>query len=171
MTLKRIIVLLAVLGVAAVAMVTNFGPSGGFGPQTRLHIVSGSENRALEPIITEWGADNRVDVEVTYLGSVDISRELGLGKETQYDAVWPAHSLWIELGDSQKVVKHRESILRSPVVLGIRQSVAEDLGWIGRDDIAGGITNGAIDAFGARIRRNPARASASCAQRYRGAHG
>ncbi|WP_323768064.1 substrate-binding domain-containing protein [Antarctobacter sp.] len=109
--------------------------SGALGPRVALHIVSGSENRALEPLIREWAHNNRADIDITYLGSVDISRELAKGTETEFDAVWPANSLWIELGDTQKVVKHDASVLRSPVVLGLRTSIATDLGWIGRDDI------------------------------------
>lgn len=100
-----------------------------------LHVASGSENKALEPMIDEWGQKNGVDVQITYMGSVDISRELEKGAATAFDAVWPANSLWIELGDRQKVVKHDASILRSPVVLGLRASIARDLGWQGRDDI------------------------------------
>ena len=44
--------------------------------------------------------------------------------------------MWIELGDSRNVVKHRELILRSPVVLGLTKPIAEKLGWIGRQDIS-----------------------------------
>jgi len=130
--MKRLIAIAAVLIVAAVLGLGLFGPGG---PRTGLHIVSGSENRALEPIVMAWGRETGVDVEMTYLGSVDISRALGQGTEIAYDAVWPAHSLWIELGDTERVVKHRESILRSPVVLGLRRSIAERLGWVGREDI------------------------------------
>ena len=104
-------------------------------PGTSIAIVSGSENRALEPIIEAWAKDNNVAVTVTYKGSVDIARLLGEAAAPEFDAVWPANSLWIELGDTQKRVRHEASILRSPVVLGLRQSIAEDLGWVGRSDI------------------------------------
>jgi Ca-activated chloride channel family protein len=129
--------LLAAVLIAALALggaIFGLGVLPG-GPKAELHIVSGSENRALEPIITEWAADQGYGATVTYLGSVDISRELSKGTATEYDAVWPAHSLWIELGDTEKVAKHRESILRSPVVLGLERSIAQRLGWIGRDDV------------------------------------
>ena len=43
--------------------------------------------------------------------------------------------LWIELGDTGKSVAHATSILRSPVVLGLRKSIADRLGWIGRKDL------------------------------------
>ncbi|MBM7069727.1 substrate-binding domain-containing protein [Actibacterium sp. 188UL27-1] len=131
--MKRLAVFLAVavviVGAAAFILPSVFGPS------SRLHIVSGSENRALEPIIQDWARANRTEVEITYQGSVDIARALGEGTETVYDAVWPAHSIWIELGDTDRVVKHRESILRSPVVLGIKRDIAQRLDWIGRDNI------------------------------------
>ncbi|MEL6475805.1 MAG: substrate-binding domain-containing protein [Pseudomonadota bacterium] len=135
--MSKRLVLGLVLGLVALGAVLGLGGLGGgvFGPKATLAIVSGSENKALEPIIQDWASAEGVEVSVTYLGSVDISRELGKGREGEYDAVWPAHSLWIELGDTQKVTKHRESILRSPVVLGLRKSIAERLGWIGRDDI------------------------------------
>jgi len=129
--MTRFRIVLIVLGVVAVAaMFLNLRPAG-----VTLAIVSGSENEALEPLIQDWAYDKGVTVNVTYLGSVDISRELQSGKASPYDAVWPAHSLWIELGDTQNAVAHATSILRSPVVLGLRKSIAEDLGWVGRKDL------------------------------------
>ncbi|MDP5219027.1 substrate-binding domain-containing protein [Ruegeria sp. 2205SS24-7] len=125
--------LVAVALVLVVGAILLVGRSSG--PKTTLHIVSGSENKALEPIVRDWGADNGVLVDVSYLGSVDIARALSEGGNSEFDAVWPASSLWIELGDTSKLVKHDTSILRSPVVLGIKKSIATDLGWIGRKDI------------------------------------
>jgi Ca-activated chloride channel homolog len=104
-------------------------------PAVTLAVLAGSENQALEPLIQDWAKAKGVTVKMTYLGSVDISRELQAGKASAYDAVWPAHSLWIELGDTQKSVAHATSILRSPVVLGLRKSIAERLGWVGRKDV------------------------------------
>jgi Ca-activated chloride channel family protein len=121
--MKRVLIILAVVVVAVIATVLGFGVANS--PRTSLHIVSGSENRALQPIIEDWADNNRTDVTITYLGSVDIARALAAGRAIEYDAVWPANSLWIELGDTQRVVKHRQSVLRSPVVLGLRQSIAE----------------------------------------------
>jgi len=130
--MKRLISLLAGLAVVAVVAFVVLRDTQ---PATTLRIVAGSENQALEPLVQDWAAQNGVTVDVTYLGSVDISRSLSTGSGSEYDAVWPAHSLWIELGDTQKVVAHSQSILRSPVVLGLRMSIAERLGWVGRDDV------------------------------------
>ncbi len=102
-------------------------------PAQTLKIISGSENKTLEPLLKEYAQRANLGLDITYKGSVDIMLELERGAEIPYDAVWPANSLWIALGDKQGVVKAQESIWRSPVVFGVKKSVAERLGWVGRD--------------------------------------
>jgi Ca-activated chloride channel family protein len=112
-----------------------------------LRIVSGSENRTLEPIISEWAQKNNYAVEVTYQGSVDIARLLQTGN-MPYDAVWPANGLWLAFGDTQNLVEHEESIMRSPVVFAIKRPVAESLGWLDQEvtmaDILSAAENGDV---------------------------
>lgn len=167
---KAIVALaLALAALGAVAVYLGLGGGGGWGGgDTRLAIVSGSENRGLEPIVQEWGRREGVEVDVTYMGSVDISRELAKGAEGAFDAVWPAHSLWIELGDDARLVKHRESILRSPVVLGLRRAIAEDLGWIGRDDVTVQMIRQAAEEGAFRLAMTSATQSNSGASAYLG---
>lgn len=97
-----------------------------------LVIVSGSENQMLQPLIDDWARRQGKQIALVYKGSVDIYRALQQGSAMPYDAVWPANHLWIELGDTQKVVKHAQSIMRSPVVLGVKKSIAQQLGWENR---------------------------------------
>lgn len=97
-----------------------------------LRILSGSENSELEPILEQFAEENGVRLEMTYQGSLDIMRELEQ-ESVPYDAVWPASSLWLNAGDSSLNVKHAESISITPVVFGIRQSLAEQLGFVGRE--------------------------------------
>ncbi len=97
-----------------------------------LTIVAGSENRTIEPIIQEWARGQGVNIQIEYLGSLDIMLDIEDGV-TDYDAVWPANSIWLDLGDQYSVVKHTASILRSPVVLGVKKSIAENLGWVDAD--------------------------------------
>ena len=96
-------------------------------------VLSGSENQALEPIIQDFAKDEKITVEFTYQGSIDIMRELANGTNSRYDAVWPANSMWILLGDTTGTVQLSSSIMRSPVVFGVKKSVAEQLGWVGAD--------------------------------------
>ena len=129
--LAAVVALLAVVGLAL------FGSGGAKGPHrgVALSIVSGSENRPLERLVQDWARREGVRVAITWLGSVDIAREIEKGAAGAHDAVWPAHSLWIEFGDVHRVIKHDRSIMRSPVALGLRRSIAARLGWIGRDDV------------------------------------
>ena len=95
-------------------------------------ILSGSENESLEPILNQFGKKHNVDVVMKYKGSIDIMQELAQ-TDIPYDAVWPANSLWISLGDTYRNVKHAKSIMTSPVVFGIRKSLAEQLGFVGKN--------------------------------------
>lgn len=94
-------------------------------------ILSGSENLTLEPIIQDFARQNDVNIEMKYKGSLDIMAELEKDNPV-CDAVWPANSLWITLGDKQHRVKFTKSIMTSPVVFGIRKSLAQNLGFVGK---------------------------------------
>ena len=71
-------------------------------------------------------------VEFTHKGSVDTMLELQAGAGA-YDAVWPASSMWLSLGNTGNVVSQTKSIMTTPVVFAVKRPVAERLGWIGRD--------------------------------------
>jgi Ca-activated chloride channel family protein len=97
-----------------------------------LRLLTGSENRSLEPIFERFEEQENISIEVSHQGSVDTMIDLQQGAET-YDAVWPASSLWLSIGDTQRVVSRTQSIMRTPVVFAVKRPVAENLGWIGRD--------------------------------------
>lgn len=97
-----------------------------------IRILSGSENEELEAVIDECSQATGVEIEMDYKGSVDIMRVLESGAE-EYDAVWPASSIWLSMGDVDHLVKHSQSISMTPVVFGIRDSLAEELGFKGKD--------------------------------------
>ena len=164
---NRLATFLVGLAIAAI-LLFSFGREVMTPAATPLAIVSGSENRALEPLILDWAAQNNLAPTITYLGSVDISREIAKGTEAAYDAVWPANSLWLQLGDTQKVIKHPQSILRSPVVLGLRKPIAESLGWVGRDDVTIQMIEQAAAAGKFRLAMTSATQSNSGASAYFG---
>ena len=99
-----------------------------FGAGETVRILSGSENRELEQILEDCAKETRVNIEITYQGSIDIMRTLQAGAQ-DYDAVWPASSLWISLGDTEHLIKHAQSVSTTPVVFGIRKSLAQELGF------------------------------------------
>jgi Ca-activated chloride channel family protein len=99
-----------------------------------LHIVAGSGFFSFEPILKRWGQQNGVDVQINYMGSLDIMMKLKNGAPDA-DAIWEGDSLWTTLGDAQQVVKDGQSIMCSPIVLGVKTSLARQLGWAGRMDV------------------------------------
>jgi Ca-activated chloride channel family protein len=103
-----------------------------------LWIVSGSENRDLEFLLEDFCGKNGAAVSISYMGSLDIMQILRQGGG-EYDAVWPANSMWISLGDASFKVKHTVSIYQTPVVFGIKKSIAKNLGFTSGEVSAAGI--------------------------------
>lgn len=122
----RVAALLASVALLGVSLALS-----GCGTKPVLSVLAGSENRSLEPLLERFEKQHRVRIEMHYLGSVDIMLELQK-EEISYDAVWPASSLWVSLGDRQRRVKQLQSIMTSPVVFGVRKSKAEALGLVDR---------------------------------------
>jgi len=93
-----------------------------------ISIISARENEVLESFVQEFEKEHKTEIEIHYKDTIDILtciRDGGL----DYDAVWPADSLWIALGGSDGNVKYAKSIMKLPVVFGIKQHIAEQLGW------------------------------------------
>jgi len=115
-------------------------PPQGVGPQPSaqsqdlvLTIMAGSESEAIAPIIQSCATRLGIGVRMHYSGSVDMMLALKQ-PDFPFDAVMPASSIWLRLGDAQwHRIKEEASIMRSPVGLGIRQSLARKLDWIGKD--------------------------------------
>ena len=110
------------------------GPTSAPNPNA-LRIVAGSGFSSFEPILKRWGQQNGVDVQVTYKGSLDIMLMLEAGS-INADAIWEGDSLWTSLGDKNHLVKDSKSIMCSPIVFGVKRSIAQELGWVERQ--AGG---------------------------------
>ncbi|WP_052339248.1 VWA domain-containing protein [Gorillibacterium massiliense] len=95
-------------------------------------ILSGSENKALEPIVAKIVKDEGYNVQFEYKGSID-SMSLLQTESDRFDAVWLASRFWIDLGDKDKKVKYAKSVMTSPIAFGITKSKAEKLGFVGRE--------------------------------------
>jgi Ca-activated chloride channel homolog len=100
-------------------------------PGPQFTILSGSENDVLEPMVQEFCQSRRATCTVRYQGSLDIALALKPGNDPEADAVWPAASIWIDMFDTARRVKSVKSIAQMPVILGVRRSKAQALGWVG----------------------------------------
>ncbi|NMM99251.1 von Willebrand factor type A (vWA) domain-containing protein [Bifidobacterium sp. DSM 109959] len=115
----------------------TFTPQGGK-PDATLNIASGSENKEVATAIQLAADRSNVAITMHYMGSLDIMSVLkNGGKATTgslgYDAVWPASSMWISMGDTKHIVKDATSTSTTPIVFGIAKSKAVALGWANED--------------------------------------
>jgi Ca-activated chloride channel family protein len=102
-------------------------------PALTFNFVAGSENTVMEPIVQEFCASHGASCKFDYEGSLDIGLALQRPDGVAADAIWPASSVWIDMFDAGRKVTHVTSIAQMPVILGVRKSKAEALGWIGKD--------------------------------------
>src|ERR1051326_1266203 len=90
--LGAVLAILVLAGCSPHASPGNSTGSDASGSGADLTILSGSENKTLEPILQRFSSENHVTVKMDYRGSVDIMMLLQSG-EVGYDAVWPANKL------------------------------------------------------------------------------
>jgi Ca-activated chloride channel family protein len=132
--------LAATLAVSMVAACSSSGPE--------FAILSGSENEVLEPLVQEFCKSRAATCSMRYQGSLDIALALKPGADPKVDAVWPAASIWIDMFDTGRRVKSVKSIAQMPVILGVRRSKAQELGWVGAKvtskDILAAVESGRI---------------------------
>ena len=114
------------------ATTQTFQPSGGK-PTATLSIASGSENKEVAVAIQKAADQSNVAVTMHYMGSLEIMNALKAGGQ-DHDAVWPASSMWISMGDTKHIVKDAASTSTTPIVFGIAKSKAVKLGWAAVSD-------------------------------------
>ena len=125
---------------AALTLTAVFGSFVSCAPaRPAFHILAGSEQKSIEPIILDFCQKQQVRCQIDYKGSLDIGLMLADQAAPDVDAIWPASSLWVEMYDTKRRVKDLKSIDTTPVILGVRMSKARELGWVGKpvkmDDI------------------------------------
>lgn len=122
----RLIALLA-LAVAVPGLLTGCAGLGG-GPTLR--ILAGSEVKDLEPILEQLERDTGVALEFEYIGTLDGTEALLSAEERPWDATWFPSNRYLSLfPEGADLLAQSESIMRSPVVLGLKPDVAQRLGW------------------------------------------
>jgi Ca-activated chloride channel homolog len=99
-----------------------------------LRVLAGSELLDLAPVLDEAAAATGVRVELDPVGTLDGAEAVASGAaEADHDAVWFSSNRYLALQpDAQARLGTATDIMSSPVVLGLRRSVAERLGWVGR---------------------------------------
>ncbi|MDQ3785701.1 MAG: substrate-binding domain-containing protein, partial [Actinomycetota bacterium] len=124
-------VLAAVLAVVFAAGCTSDAGESPSGPPVTLRVLAGSELRDMEPLLTDAAAATGVTVEMSYLGTLDGAETVASGKaDGHYDALWFSSTRYLQtIPEAKKRLASTNRIMGSPVVLGVREPVAQRLGW------------------------------------------
>ena len=90
-------------------------------------LITTPENKVLEDLIMKFARKNAIDINITYADNLDIVDKLNSGEK--YDAIWASNSIWMDMLDSSKVsTSDSKSTSVTPIVIGIKNSKAEELG-------------------------------------------
>jgi Ca-activated chloride channel family protein len=118
--------LLAVFALVA-ASFAACGGGGGVSSANTLHVIGGSELKDMVPILDAAQKATGVKVVFSYTGSLSGADQIASG--TTADAAWFASDKYIALAGANAKVLERTNIMLTPVILGVKQSVAQRLGW------------------------------------------
>ncbi len=102
-------------------------------PANAFTILAGSE---LKDVDAQLGEEIRkatgLEVRFSYAGTLDAIDRLNAGES--FDAVWVSHGKYLAMNPQLKSrIAAQEKIMLSPVILGVKRSKAEALGWDRQD--------------------------------------
>ena len=96
---------------------------------TTLRVLAGSEVQDMLPILEDAEDELGISVELEYMGTLD-GTEAVMAGEGDYDATWFPSNAYMSLFDEMSsFVSQETSIMRTPVVLGVKAERAAELGW------------------------------------------
>ena len=124
---RRVAAALAALVAAPLALTAC-----SFGGDT-LHVIAGSEVKDMTPVLEDLARETGVRLEFEYVGTLDGTEALlASGDDRPWQAAWFPSNRYLSLfPEGDAIVETETSIMRSPVVLGVKPEVAASLGWSG----------------------------------------
>ena len=102
-------------------MITRYSNS------NEINILSSYENSYMEDEVEKYAEKKGIDVNFEYMGDLDMVDELNKNSES-YDAVWISNSMWLYMLENPYLYSDSKSISISPVVFGIKENKAKELG-------------------------------------------
>ncbi len=109
----------------------TFGSSSRADETHTLHVLAGSEVKDLEPLLPDLEKQTGVHLDLQYSGTLaGIDRIESQPAST--DAVWFSQDKYFVLTDRAHLIKASTKIMLSPVVMGVKRSKVQELGWAGK---------------------------------------
>lgn len=95
-----------------------------------LYILAGSELQDIEPFLGDIKAKTGITLKLDYTGTIDGAEAIARGKKV--DGAWFSHGKYLSLINGKQIIT-QNPIMLSPVILGVKQSKARELGWLNSD--------------------------------------
>jgi Ca-activated chloride channel homolog len=136
--MPRRLAVVAVLAAAAFLLTGCVGSSSTTGGSTTtkdgptvLRVLAGSEVEDMVPILKEASKAIGVDVEMSYIGTIDGTEQVASGAtKGKYDATWFPNNRYLALlPGASTATSTSVKIMSSPVVFGLNPTIAHSLGW------------------------------------------
>ena len=137
MTARRLATIRAALvAILAAGLLAGCGDSSSPNPNdaTTLTVLAGSEVKDLVPLLPAIKAATGVDLVLTYSGTLEGAEAIAGGANT--DVAWFSSGNYLSLlpGAGSRVVAQQQ-IMLSPVVIGVKKSVADKFGWTNNPNV------------------------------------
>jgi Ca-activated chloride channel family protein len=103
-------------------------------PAKTLHCIAGSELSDLQPQLDDLQKQTGVTVQLEYSGTLAGIERINSGEP--FDCAWFSHAKYLVESDKQHRIRSSERIMLSPVVIGVKRSVAARLHWAGNPNVS-----------------------------------
>lgn len=95
-----------------------------------LTVLAGSEVKDIEPLLPDLQKATGVTLSLSYIGTLEGAEEIDSGHAV--DVAWFSHGKYLSLlPNAGKRIVAQNKIMLSPVIIGVKMSVAQRFGWIG----------------------------------------
>lgn len=92
-------------------------------------IISSTSTKSMDDDIKKYAKSKGFNVLIEHMGDLEIIDTLNSNSK-EYDAVWISNSIWLYMLDNTNLITDSKSIALDPVVMGIKKSKAEELGFV-----------------------------------------
>jgi Ca-activated chloride channel family protein len=103
-------------------------------PAKTLTVLAGSEVKDIEPLLPDLQRATGYQLKMTYVGSLDGAQRIVNGDSAQL--AWFSSAKYLSLlpGGASRIVA-QDKIMLSPVVMGVKHSVAQRFGWVNNPNV------------------------------------
>jgi Ca-activated chloride channel homolog len=132
--MRRLIAIVLASALGAAFACSSAPPVGTGQAGSTLNVLAGSELKDIEPLLPDLQRATGYRLQLTYVGSLDGAQRIVSGDPAQL--AWFSTDRYLSLlpGGASRIVAQQKTML-SPVVLGVKHSVATRFGWTNNPNV------------------------------------